>query len=137
MSANHCHLLASSSKKLYFKDRSRSDGQFALTRVRIRRMRGPRSTYPLRKIVYRDRGLLLEGFWKRSIFRHTAGQSLTIYAAHSFRDKKTLHTRSSAGDKNSYVNARSALFLISRKRSNAHVIYGLQKVPKKERPGIE
>lgn len=40
-----------------------------------------------RKIVYRDRGLL-EGFWKRSIFRHAAGQSPTINAARFLRDKK-------------------------------------------------
>lgn len=89
-----------------------------------------------RKIVYRDRGLL-EGFWKRSIFRHAAGQSPTINATRSLRDKKSPRTRPSAGDKNSYVNARSALFLISRKRSYARVVYGLQKASKKEKPGIE
>lgn len=86
----------------------------------------------LRKIVYRG---LLKGFWKRSIFRHAAGQNPTINAARSFRDKKTPHTRPSARDKNSYVNVRSALFLISRKQSSTRVVYGLQKAPKKKDQG--
>jgi len=52
----------------------------------------PKRVFKPRKIVYRDRGFL-EGFWKRSIFRHVTGQIPTINTARSLRNKKPTHGR--------------------------------------------